>query len=108
MSQVLESKPVATKAVEPERARRIPGPDTQVTPSAPLPLQTLLYLQKFAGNAAVAEMIAAATERPEAPQRQEPPSPVAGAAPPPAAPNGSSPAASANGAAGAAPNLHLQ
>jgi hypothetical protein len=103
MSQVLESKPVANKAVEPERARRIPGPDTQVTPSAPLPLQTLLYLQKFAGNAAVAEMIAAATEKSEAPQQQEPPAPAAGAAAPPAAANGSSPAASARGAAGAAP-----
>ena len=50
MSQVLESKPVGNKAAEPERARRTPGPATQVTPSSPLPLQTLLYLQKFAGS----------------------------------------------------------
>src|SRR3984893_6350961 len=105
MSQVLDSKPVANKAVEPERARRVPGPVTQVTPSAPLPLQTLLYLQKFAGNAAVAEMIAAATERREEPPRPESPSPAPGAAPPPAPANGSSPTASANGpAAGASPS----
>jgi hypothetical protein len=103
MSQVLESKPDARKAAEPERARRIPGPDTQVTPSAPLPLQTLLYLQKFAGNAAVAEMLAAATERPEVPQRPESPSPATGAAAPPAAANGSSPGGATNGPAVAAP-----
>jgi hypothetical protein len=102
MSQVLESKPVANKAVEPERARRVPESATQVTPSAPLPLQTLLYLQKFAGNAAVAEMIAAATER-EVPQRAESPAPAPAAAAPPAAANGSSPTVSANGPAAAAP-----
>src|ERR1700730_9617070 len=105
MSQVLDSKPVANKAVEPERARRVPGPVTQVTPSAPLPLQTLLYLQKFAGNAAVAEMIAAATERREEPQRPGSPSPAPGAAAPPAGGNGAPPTASANGpAAGASPS----
>src|ERR1700724_4511851 len=102
MSQVLDSKRVTNKAVEPERARRLPGPATQVTPSAPLPLQTLLYLQKFAGNAAVAEMLAAAGERPEVPQRQEPPAPAPGAAAPPAAANGSAPAASASRPVGAA------
>src|ERR1700674_4110160 len=103
MSQVLDSKPVANKAVEPERARRVPGPETQVTPSAPLPLQTLLYLQKFAGNAAVAEMIAAATDR-EVPQRPESPAPAPGAAAPPAAANGASPTASANGPAAGGPS----
>jgi hypothetical protein len=72
MSQVLKSQPSASKAAEPERARRIPGPASQLTPSSPLPLQTLLYLQKFAGNAAVAEMLNPTSERQELPQRQEP------------------------------------
>jgi hypothetical protein len=103
MSQVLESKPGAGKAPAPEHARRIPGPATQVTPSTPTPLQTLLYLQKFAGNAAVAEMLAAAGERPEVAQRPESPAPAAGAAGPPAAANGSSPEAATKGLAGAAP-----
>jgi hypothetical protein len=103
MSQVLESKPGAGKAPAPEHARRIPGPATQVTPSTPTPLQTLLYLQKFAGNAAVAEMLAAAGERPEVAQRPESPSPAAGAAGPPAAANGSSPEAATKGPAAAAP-----
>ena len=101
MSQVLDSKPVANKAVEPERARRVPGPATQITPSAPLPLQTLLYLQKFAGNAAVAEMIAAATER-KVPRRPESPAPAPAAAAPPATANGSSPTETCKGTRAAA------
>src|ERR1700694_5787113 len=102
MSQVRESKPGADKAAAPERARRVPGPATQVTPSAPLPLQTLLYLQKFAGNAAVAEMLAATTERPEAPKRPESPSAAAGAAAPPAAGKRSAPAGAHKKAGGGA------
>jgi len=62
MSKVIEPRPVARKSAEPERVRRISGP-ASVTPSSPLPLETLLYLQKFAGNAAVAEMLGASTEK---------------------------------------------
>jgi hypothetical protein len=58
MSQTLESRP-AKKTGDSENARRAPATAQRTTPTDPLPLQTLLYLQKFAGNAAVAEMLEA-------------------------------------------------
>ncbi len=100
MSPVVKSQPDARKAAEPDLARRTPAPAAHVTPSSPLPLQTLLYLQKFAGNAAVAEMLGVSEKR-EIPQREEPRSPAPGDGSPPAAANQASSAASVTGPAGA-------
>ena len=69
MSQALQSERASKKAAPPERARQAPAETRPAIPDGPLPLQTLLYLQKFAGNAAVAEILEAAA--PRKPQRPE-------------------------------------
>src|SRR5579864_6597932 len=61
----------APKAPANVERRKAPSPESRPAPAAPTSLEALLYLQKFAGNAAVAEMVASAAEKkqPEPPRQ---------------------------------------
>ncbi len=77
MSKALASPRAPKKAAAPERARQSPA-ETRPPPIAdgPLPLQTLLYLQRFAGNAALVEMMEATRERAAPNQEESAPKPA--------------------------------